>query len=88
MGYKSRAQQGKFHAMLAQGDIDPAVVHEFDQKTDFSHLPAKVGTSGAIKSKTPSTGASLKERVQRIMTRRGYRPRGRPVGTTGIPKLR
>ena len=72
MPYRSRAQQGKFHAMLRRGDISPAVVDEFDHATDFSHLPARA---------KPKAGPSLAERVHRVAQKRGYRPKGRPPGT-------
>lgn len=41
MPYASKAQQRKFHALEAEGKIDPATVKEFDNATDFSRLPEK-----------------------------------------------
>lgn len=41
MPYKSKAQQGKLHAMADRGEISKAVVKEFDEATDFSKLPAR-----------------------------------------------
>ena len=43
MPYKSKSQQRKFHAMEAEGKISPKVVKEFDNSTDFSHLPERKG---------------------------------------------
>lgn len=42
MPFKSVAQQRKLHAMANRSEISKATVHEFDQATDFSKLPAKV----------------------------------------------
>lgn len=47
MPYKSKAQQGKFHAMAARGEISQAKVHEWDQATKkqpggFKALPGHV----------------------------------------------
>jgi hypothetical protein len=39
MPYTSKAQQRKFHALLAEGKISKATVDEFDKATDFSKLP-------------------------------------------------
>jgi hypothetical protein len=44
--YKSQAQQAKFHAMLARGEISPRVVHEFDRATNYSKLPKRVKKKG------------------------------------------
>ena len=41
MPYKPKAQQRKFHAILNAGEISPKTVKEFDQSTDYSHLPEK-----------------------------------------------
>jgi len=50
MPYKSAAQQRAMHAKAAAGEIDPAVVHEFDeatkkQKGGFKALPERVKPS-------------------------------------------
>lgn len=50
MPYKSKAQQRKFHALLAEGKIKAATVEEFDKATDFSRLPEKKRTSHGRKS--------------------------------------
>src|SRR4029434_11107750 len=42
MPYQSRAQQRKFHALEARGEIDPKTVAEFDKATNFKHLPERV----------------------------------------------
>jgi len=42
MPYKSKAQQRKFHAMEARGEISPKTVSEFDKATNFKGLPEKV----------------------------------------------
>lgn len=44
MPYKSKAQQRKFHAMEARGEISKATVDEFDQATKgkYQSLPEKV----------------------------------------------
>ena len=43
MPYKSRAQQGKFHAMLERGEIDPEVVEHWDKASKGQHgLPYHV----------------------------------------------
>ena len=41
MPYKSKAQQRKFHAMAARGEISQAKVHEYDQATNFKNLPER-----------------------------------------------
>jgi hypothetical protein len=51
MPYKSKAQQRKFHAMEARGEISPATVKKFDRATKkkkggFSGLPKKVKRIG------------------------------------------
>lgn len=43
MPYASKAQQRLFHAKAARGEISKAKVKEFDQATDFSHLPERKG---------------------------------------------
>lgn len=42
MPYKSRAQQKKFHAMEARGEISHSTVKEFDKATNFGSLPDRV----------------------------------------------
>lgn len=42
MPYKSRAQAGKFHELLKQGKISPAVVSEFDRASKGLKLPKRV----------------------------------------------
>ena len=44
MPYKSKAQQRKFHAMEARGEISKATVDEFDQATkgQYKNLPDRV----------------------------------------------
>jgi hypothetical protein len=39
MPYVSKAQARAFHAKLRRGEISASTVKEFDQSTDFSHLP-------------------------------------------------
>lgn len=41
MPYESKAQQRKFHAMEARGEIDPKTVAEFDQATNFNKIPER-----------------------------------------------
>ena len=46
MPYASKAQQRKFHAMEARGEISHATVHEWDEATKhkpggFKNLPAR-----------------------------------------------
>jgi len=41
MPYQSKAQQRKFHALQAEGKIDPATVKEFDDSTNFKNLPSR-----------------------------------------------
>lgn len=48
MPYKSKAQQRKFHAMAARGEIPKSTVKKFDEATKkkkggFSKLPARKG---------------------------------------------
>lgn len=43
MPYKSKAQQRLFHAKEARGEISKKTVDEYDESTDFSHLPEHVG---------------------------------------------
>ena len=43
MPYKSLAQERKFHAMLARGEIDAATVKEYDQASKGMKLPERVG---------------------------------------------
>jgi hypothetical protein len=42
MPYQSRAQQRKFHALAARGQIDPKTVAEFDAATNFKKIPERV----------------------------------------------
>lgn len=41
MPYASKAQQRKFHAMEARGEISKATVNEYDKATDFKNLPER-----------------------------------------------
>lgn len=43
MPYESEAQRGKFHELLRQGKISPAVVAEFDRASAGMKLPAHKG---------------------------------------------
>ena len=43
MPYRSKAQARKLHTLAAEGKISKAKVKEFDESTDFSHLPERVG---------------------------------------------
>lgn len=52
MPYKSDAQRRKFHAMLAKGEISPAVVSEYDKASKGKNLPEKVKQSPWIKKKS------------------------------------
>jgi hypothetical protein len=52
MPYKSKAQQGKFHAMEERGEISPKVVREFDKASKGKKLPARVKP----KTKAPKGG--------------------------------
>lgn len=43
MPYKSKAQQGKLHAMLQEGKISKKVVDKFDKESkNLKNLPKKV----------------------------------------------
>lgn len=42
MPYKSKAQQRKFHAMEARGEISHSTVEEFDKATNYRNLPDRV----------------------------------------------
>lgn len=42
MPYKSKAQRGKFHAMLARGEISAATVAEFDAASKGKKLPEHI----------------------------------------------
>jgi hypothetical protein len=42
MPYRSAAQRRKFHAMLARGEISPAVVREYDRASKGKKLPERV----------------------------------------------
>ena len=59
----SRAQQRKFHAMESRGDIAPSVVKEFDDATDFKHLPERAG-------KTAARHAAIRDRVAAIAAKK------------------
>lgn len=39
--FKSRAQQRYFHYLESKGKMPKSTVDEFDEATDFEHLPAK-----------------------------------------------
>ena len=41
MPYKSKRQARFMHAAAARGEISKATVKEWDEKTDFSHLPER-----------------------------------------------
>ncbi len=51
MPYKSKAQAAAFHAKLAAGEIDPAVVEEFDQASKGKKLPEHVKKRATIPKK-------------------------------------
>ncbi len=51
MPYKSKAQQRAFHAKERAGEIDPAVVEEFDQASKGKRLPERVTKRTTIPAK-------------------------------------
>lgn len=55
MPYVSKAQQRMFHYMESEGKMPKSTVSEFDEATDFSHLPErkkrkKMADGGTVKS--------------------------------------
>ena len=62
MPYKSKAQQRLFHAKLAQGEISAKTVKEYDNATDFSHLPER-------KSKKKKRHTALEDAGRRFSKR-------------------
>jgi hypothetical protein len=55
MTYKSAAQQRKFHAMAARGEISAKTVKEFDKSTDYEHLPEKAKAKAPAHNKPGDT---------------------------------
>ena len=51
MPYKSKAQRGKFHALLKQGKISAATVEEFDKASAGKRLPERVRRPRMAKKK-------------------------------------
>lgn len=49
MPYKSKAQRGKFHAMMERAEIDPATVAEFDKASKGKKLPERARKRGKAK---------------------------------------
>lgn len=52
MPYRSEAQRKKFHALLAEGKIDPQTVAEFDQASKGLVLPTHVEKTVKTQIKT------------------------------------
>lgn len=48
--YKSKAQQGYFHAAEKRGEISPSVVHEYDKASKGKKLPEHVGKYSKTKA--------------------------------------
>ena len=59
MPYKSKAQQGKFHAMLDKGQIAKSTVNEFDQASKGLNLPPK--SNSFQKAKTAAAKAKAND---------------------------
>lgn len=60
MPYKSNAQRKKFHAMEAEGKIDPATVAEFDAASKGKKLPERVTKkSGHVTKKSGRFGTEI-----------------------------
>lgn len=51
MPYASRAQQRKFHAMQARGEISPKTVREFDRASKGKRLPERKSMKDAVNRK-------------------------------------